>query len=105
VRVTRDLKVFSGANEATGNKGVGVQNRMEGEDGSDWATSTFADVIYLEWSVLRMDRWHLMRQPSWIQKQLEVAYMVILCAPCIAYEHLHGDVGGGGPPRKLAQPP
>lgn len=40
----RDLKVLSCANEATGNKGVGAQDRIEGEEGSDWATSQFVDV-------------------------------------------------------------
>lgn len=40
----RDLKGFSGANEAQGNEGVCTEDRIEGEEGSDWATSPFVDV-------------------------------------------------------------
>jgi hypothetical protein len=57
-RVCDQEALKSDANEATGNEGVGVQNRMEGEEGQVWATSPFVDrlSIYLDWSVLRMDR-------------------------------------------------
>ena len=31
-----------------------------------------------------------------MQRQLEVAYLLLVCALCVFHEHLRGDVGGSG---------